>query len=147
MTVADNVPVVGGEIPHLPKTRMEKDTTRRVIVVLDCATLEIVKVGNGKESRYHLLTSDDHQGVLRKHGRDLSECRPDIAHQCLLSLLDSPLNKAGKLQVYIRTQKSVLIEVSPHTRIPRTFQRFAGLMGIYLVLSLFCSPAVAQVEY
>jgi rRNA small subunit pseudouridine methyltransferase Nep1 len=39
------------------------------------------------------------------------------------------LNKAGLLQVYIHTQKNVLIEVNPHIRIPRTFKRFSGLMG------------------
>jgi rRNA small subunit pseudouridine methyltransferase Nep1 len=39
------------------------------------------------------------------------------------------LNKAGLLQVYIHTQKKVLIEVNPHIRIPRTFKRFSGLMG------------------
>ena len=48
--------------------------------------------------------------------------------QELMALLDSPLNKAGKLQVYINTSKNVLIEVSPRIRIPRTFKRFAGLM-------------------
>lgn len=48
--------------------------------------------------------------------------------QCLLTLLDSPVNKAGKLQIYIHTAKGVLIEVSPTVRIPRTFKRFAGLM-------------------
>lgn len=48
--------------------------------------------------------------------------------QCLLTLLDSPINKAGKLQIYISTAKGVLIEVSPSVRIPRTFKRFAGLM-------------------
>jgi rRNA small subunit pseudouridine methyltransferase Nep1 len=48
--------------------------------------------------------------------------------QCLLTLLDSPINKAGKLQVYIQSAKGVLIEVNPTVRIPRTFKRFAGLM-------------------
>jgi rRNA small subunit pseudouridine methyltransferase Nep1 len=48
--------------------------------------------------------------------------------QCLLTLLDSPINKAGRLQIYIQTAKNVLIEVSPTVRIPRTFKRFAGLM-------------------
>ena len=43
-------------------------------------------------------------------------------------MLDSPLNKAGLLQVFIRTRKNVLIEVNPHTRIPRTFPRFCGLI-------------------
>lgn len=32
------------------------------------------------------------------------------------------------LQVYVRTEKNVLIEINPQTRIPRTFKRFAGLM-------------------
>lgn len=49
--------------------------------------------------------------------------------QCLLMLLDSPLNRAGLLQVYIHTERNVLIEVNPSTRIPRTFDRFCGLMG------------------
>lgn len=52
----------------------------------------------------------------------------DLCAQCLLTLLDSPINKAGKLQIYIHTAKGVLIEVSPTVRIPRTFKRFAGLM-------------------
>ena len=52
-----------------------------------------------------------------------------LCAQCLLTLLDSPLNKAGLLQVYIHTAKGVLIEVNPHVRIPRTFKRFSGLMG------------------
>src|SRR5271156_6413452 len=48
--------------------------------------------------------------------------------QCLLTLLDSPLNKAGLLQIYIHTSRGVLIEVNPSVRIPRTFKRFSGLM-------------------
>jgi rRNA small subunit pseudouridine methyltransferase Nep1 len=45
-----------------------------------------------------------------------------------LTLLDSPINKAGKLQVYIHTARGALIEVNPTVRIPRTFKRFSGLM-------------------
>jgi rRNA small subunit pseudouridine methyltransferase Nep1 len=52
----------------------------------------------------------------------------------LLTLLDSPLNKAGRLQVFIHTTKGVLIEINPHVRIPRTFKRFSGLMGQYQFL-------------
>jgi hypothetical protein len=32
-------------------------------------------------------------------------------------------------QVYVHTEKNVLIEINPQTRIPRTFKRFAGLLG------------------
>lgn len=49
--------------------------------------------------------------------------------QCLLALMDTPINKAGKLQIYIRTSKNVLIEINPAIRIPRTFKRFSGLMA------------------
>lgn len=65
---------------------------------------------------------------MRKNQRDPGSCRPDITHQSLLMLMDSPLNRAGLLQVYIKTEKNVLIEINPQTRIPRTFKRFAGLM-------------------
>jgi rRNA pseudouridine-1189 N-methylase Emg1 (Nep1/Mra1 family) len=55
-------------------------------------------------------------------------------------LMDSPLNRAGLLQVYIHTEKNVLIEINPQTRIPRTFKRFAFLMGEFLDLTF--SPSV-----
>lgn len=94
-----------------------------------------------------LLNADDHQGILARMGREVATARPDITHQvrrhepipltkqCLLTLLDSPLNKAGLLQVYIQTAKGVLIEVNPSVRIPRTFKRFSGLMGASLLAS------------
>eukprot|EP01138_Halocafeteria_seosinensis_P015903 gb/GECG01016229.1/.p1 GENE.gb/GECG01016229.1/~~gb/GECG01016229.1/.p1 ORF type:complete len:232 (+),score=19.63 gb/GECG01016229.1/:1-696(+) len=112
------------EEPKLPKTLSEQANQKRLIVVLQQASLEAVKTKKG----YELLNCDDHQGFHKKHGRDPAESRPDITHQLLLTLLDSPLNKAGKLQVYIETKDRTLIEVSPHVRIPRTFKRFCGLM-------------------
>jgi len=83
-----------------------------------------MKVG----SEYRLMSSDEHVNLIRKHKRDPADCRPDIVHQSLMALMDSPLNKAGLLKVFIHTQRDVLIEVSPLVRIPRTFKRFAGLM-------------------
>ncbi|EPX70626.1 ribosome biogenesis protein Mra1 [Schizosaccharomyces octosporus yFS286] len=104
------------------------NNTQRLIVVLDQACLEIYKVGKAKDAKYQLLNCDDHQGILKKLNRNIAQARPDITHQCLLTLLDSPLNKAGRLQVYIHTAKKVLVEVNPSVRIPRTFKRFSGLM-------------------
>ncbi|GLT28042.1 hypothetical protein SLA2020_029990 [Shorea laevis] len=58
-----------------------------------------------------------------------ADYRPDIILQALLSILDSPVNKAGRLRcVFVRTEKGVLFEVKPHVRIPRTCKRFAGIM-------------------
>ncbi|KDQ65146.1 hypothetical protein JAAARDRAFT_146545 [Jaapia argillacea MUCL 33604] len=110
---------------------------RKLYVILEQACLEAYRVstvskgkgGRGEEGvKYALLNCDDHQGILAKMNRDIADARPDITHQCLLTLLDSPLNKAGLLQIYIHTAKGVLIEVNPHVRIPRTFKRFSGLM-------------------
>jgi rRNA small subunit pseudouridine methyltransferase Nep1 len=98
---------------------------KRLVVVLEHACLELVQ---GESKRQELLNVDDHQQLLRKKGRDMADARPDITHQCLLNLLDSPLCKAGLMQIFVHTARNVLIEVSPHTRIPRTFKRFAGVM-------------------
>lgn len=114
--------------PKVPKTAEEKSQTSRLIVVLEAASLETYKVGKSKDAKYQLLNCDDHQGILARMGRDIAESRPDITHQCLLTLLDSPLNKTGRLQVYIHTTNDVLVEISPQVRIPRTFKRFSGLM-------------------
>ncbi|XP_071985993.1 ribosomal RNA small subunit methyltransferase NEP1 [Engystomops pustulosus] len=105
-----------------PKVKRRKD--KRLIVLLEGASLETVRVGKS----YELLNCDQHKNILIKNKRDPGEMRPDITHQSLLMLLDSPLNRAGLLQVYIHTQRNVLIEVNPQTRIPRTFPRFCGLM-------------------
>lgn len=108
---------------HL-KTGHIRSMEKRLIVVLEGAQLETVKVGTA----FELLNCDDHASIMRKNQRDPGSCRPDITHQSLLMLMDSPLNRAGLLQVYIKTEKNVLIEINPQTRIPRTFKRFAGLM-------------------
>lgn len=112
----------------IPPTAPNAQSGRRLIVVLERACLETYKVGNAKDSKYALLNCDDHQGILKKMGKDIADARPDITHQVLLTLLDSPLNKAGFLQIYIHTARNVLIEVNPHVRLPRTFKRFSGLM-------------------
>ena len=46
----------------------------------------------------------------------------------MLSIFDSPLAKAGKIQVFIHTTSNVLIQVSNELRVPRTYKRFAGLI-------------------
>ena len=97
---------------------------RKVYVVLEQCSLETVKTKRG----FELLNSDEHAGHHARAGRPAAASRPDITHQLLLALLDSPLNKAGLLRVLVQTAAGVLIEVSPATRIPRTYARFAGLV-------------------
>jgi rRNA small subunit pseudouridine methyltransferase Nep1 len=71
---------------HTPIPATDKDT-QRLFVVLSNASLETYRAthgplrGPGREEKYSLLNSDEHIGVMRKMGRDISEARPDITHQ------------------------------------------------------------------
>ncbi|KAH8115749.1 Nep1-domain-containing protein [Phellopilus nigrolimitatus] len=147
------IPANPSLIPQQARPPAAGAQTRRLILVLEQACLESYRLSSGGsggpnkgnkrgsdraggDAKYALLNCDDHQGILAKTGRDIADARPDITHQCLLTLLDSPLNKAGLLQVYIHTAKGVLIEINPHVRIPRTFKRFSGLM-VQLLHKLF----------
>lgn len=56
---------------------------------------------------YVLLNCDDHATYLAKHKKDAALYRPDICHQALLMILDSPLNKAGKVKVRARAAHAV----------------------------------------
>ena len=55
--------------------------------------------------------------------------RPDIVHYTLLSLLESPAAKAGRLEVAIHTRHDLLVRVRPDTRLPRGEARFQGLVA------------------
>ncbi|XP_074109795.1 ribosomal RNA small subunit methyltransferase NEP1-like [Cotesia typhae] len=114
---------------NLVEKRLKDDTPvnldKRLIIILENAQLETAKVGK----KFELLHSRHDIPLLKKYNRERETTKPEIVHQCLMMLLDSPLNRAGYLQVYIRTDKNVLIEVNPGTRISRTFKRFAGVMA------------------
>jgi rRNA small subunit pseudouridine methyltransferase Nep1 len=120
------MPVGGIEIPSSEQEQQDAYAQKQgVYFVLEQATLEVAKVGKG----YDLLNSDDHHTFLKRHKKEPAHYRPDITHQALLTILDSPANKAGKIKgIYVHTFKNVLIQVSPQVRLPRTYKRFAGLM-------------------
>lgn len=80
------------------------------------------------------MSNDRHSELLKKNNRDPGSSRPDITHQCLLMLQDSPLNKSGYLQIYVHTEKNVLIEIHRQTKIPTDFDEFADLMGLILLI-------------
>ncbi|KAH8506685.1 hypothetical protein H0E87_013474 [Populus deltoides] len=114
------LPGVEEGIPIVPSHQTGKKPG--VIFVLEKATLEVAKVGKS----YQILNSEEHANFLRRNKKNPADYRPDIIYQALLSILDSPLNKAGRLRaVYVKTDKGVLFEVKPHVRIPRTYKRFA----------------------
>ncbi|ORC89868.1 uncharacterized protein TM35_000101360 [Trypanosoma theileri] len=108
---------------RLPKSAEEKIRWRRVIIIIEHCPLTVVRTDYGFE-----LLSDKHRSHHARSGADPAEWRPDVVHQLLLHLLDSPLNRAGLLQVFLRTKKGVVIAVDPRLRVPRHMRLFEKMM-------------------
>jgi len=54
--------------------------------------------------------------------------RPDIIHNALLQVLETPLSWEGHLQVLIHTQDDYVITVNSKIRLPKNYVRFVGLI-------------------
>lgn len=104
---------------------------RMVYFVLEQASLHTHET---KRNGAVLLSADEHMhlidSIAQKAGKGAipGEYRPDILHDCLKTLLDSPLSRAGQMRVFFTTSGGSLVEVNPSLRIPRSYKRFAGLM-------------------
>ena len=116
-------------------------TTNPLYVILEHANLEVVQMKSGVQ----LINSDDHVKFIETKLKGIPEdYRPDIVHQSLMALLDTVLNKAGRLRIFIVTKKGVLIRISPSIRFPRTYKRFAGLFTELLTHGKIKSAELAE---
>jgi len=75
-----------------------------------------------------LLDSSLHHTAMRSLSEASRRGRPDIAHYTLLTLLESPLNRLGRLRCYLHTRNDEVVFIHPETRLPRACRRFRGLM-------------------
>lgn len=82
----------------------------------------------GKRAERMLLDSNYHHVPMRVLEDAHRRGRPDIVHTVLLCALESVLNKQGGLNLYIHTRNDEVIHVDPKTKIPRSYNRFCGLM-------------------
>lgn len=76
-----------------------------------------------------LLDQNAHGGATAKLDDGKRRGRPDILQYCLLTLLESPLNKAGGLTTLVHTRHNEAIQIKAETRLPRGEARFQGLMA------------------
>lgn len=83
----------------------------------------------GKRPSEILLDQNLHAPALGRLDDGKRRGRPDIVHYTLLSLLESPLAKQGRLEVAIHTRHNLLIHVRADTRLPRGEARFQGLVA------------------
>lgn len=114
----------GRKCVRLPKSAVEKEHWKRLIVILEHCPLKNIHT----EERGWELVSERHKSYHKKNNQDPAQFRPDVVHQCLLHLLDSPLNRAGMLQVFLRTSDGTCIAVDPRLRVPRCMKLFEKMM-------------------
>lgn len=121
---------------------VQTKSTRKLYIILERANLEIVRADNHNgQAKHELLNCDEHMFQIRKLKKDPAFCRPDIVHQCLQVLSESPLNRAGLLQVYVKSQNNHLIRIDPQLSIPHSFSRFTKII-VHLLEKL--KPVRAQ---
>lgn len=76
-----------------------------------------------------LLEKSLHFHAMESLSRKWKRGRPDIAHVTLLNLLESPLNLKGGLEVYMHVVDGRVFAFRPDVRIPKSYERFRGLMA------------------
>lgn len=54
--------------------------------------------------------------------------RPDIVYHFLTVSLESILSKRKQLRVWVHTRSNLIIEISPEIRLPKSYNRFIGLL-------------------
>ncbi len=109
------------------------------VILLECA-IELVprELTSLKEIQAHARRRRKKPGQLMLdqtlHGRAMTRLdsmekrgRPDITFLSLLSVLETPLCKAGLLTVHLHLVDGRVIEISPDVRLPRNYDRFVGL--------------------
>lgn len=112
-----------------------------LILVLADAELELVPkefqnhpsvIRNAKKRRKSpskiLLDSSLHRFAFEDEAEALRRGRPDIVQFFLTLCLDSIANAEGNLTTLVHTRNNELIEISPDTRPPKSYNRFVGLM-------------------
>ncbi len=76
-----------------------------------------------------LLEKSLHYHAMSSLSRKWKRGRPDIVHITLLTIMDSPIVRKGFIETYIHTLDNRVFKVKNNVRIPKSYERFRGLMA------------------
>jgi rRNA small subunit pseudouridine methyltransferase Nep1 len=78
-----------------------------------------------------ILDSTYHHIPMKKLSNFKKRGRPDIIHFCLMNLIESTfvLDNLSQVEIYVHTIDNKIIDVKPHTRLPKNLERFKGLIA------------------
>ncbi|WP_457612145.1 16S rRNA (pseudouridine(914)-N(1))-methyltransferase Nep1 [Methanocaldococcus sp.] len=94
---------------------------------LELIPKEIKKI-RSKVYKYDILDSNYYYRFMNKLKDKERRGRPDIVHISLLTILDSPINHEGLLNIYVHTYDNKVLYINPKTRLPRNYFRFLGVI-------------------
>ncbi|CAI9096954.1 OLC1v1033227C4 [Oldenlandia corymbosa var. corymbosa] len=108
-----------------PSNSDANTSKRSVNFILDGAAIKKLLV----KKKWRVAKSLDDEEVILRQNKNVDDYRCDIVHEALRGILDSPLNKYDMVAaIFVKIEDGVLFEVKPHVRIPRTLERFCGLV-------------------
>ncbi len=83
----------------------------------------------GVSPRMQILDQNFHSKIVASLDDREKRGRPDVVHFALLDANSTPLFENGLLELFLRTRESFAIRIKTGTRLPRTLQRFCGVMA------------------
>ncbi len=112
-------------------------------LIIEEASLEIVPLESrrgpeavsvrerfGVSPSMQILDSNFHPKIVGRLEEDAHKRgRPDVVHFALLDATSTPVFESGNLRVVVRTRDGHSIKVNSKTRLPRTLQRFCGVIA------------------
>lgn len=98
--------------------------------MIDDYSIRKMAKDRGKRASEMILDSNYMHGAISRTfpGKENRLGRPDIIYILLNVALESILNKEGKLRIFVHTKNDLVISVNPITRVPKSYNRFIGLM-------------------
>lgn len=99
-------------------------------IMKDDYSIRIQAKKRGKPASKMLLDSNFMHSAIERYfpGESTRRGRPDIIFHLLMTSLESILNKKSGLRVIIHTRNNRIIEINPSIRLPKSYNRFVGLM-------------------
>lgn len=116
--------------------------TPRHSIILEEASLELVPakfqrhrscklIENRSDVQPELQILDDnyHHEIISKLPDSAKRGRPDIVHFALLDIVSTPAYMEDLVEVYVHTVNDVTIRLKSGVRLPRSFERFCGVIA------------------